>query len=76
MRYLSEYALLDRWDSAMTLLKDDYNSEKILEFYIKNFNKKSHLKKLNDLEKFIETKALRLISKNENGISKLIGYIN
>ena len=50
--------------------------KKILEFYLKNFKKKSHLKKLQDLEKFIEKKALRLISKNENGISKLIGYIN
>ena len=76
MRYLSEYALLDKWDTAMTSLEDDYNSKKILEFYLKNFKKKSHLKKLQDLEKFIEKKALRLISKNENGISKLIGYIN
>ena len=27
--------------------------KKILEFYLKNFKKKSHLKKLQDLEKFI-----------------------
>ena len=35
----------------MTSLEDDYNS-KNFKFYLKNF-KKSHLKKLQDLEKFI-----------------------
>jgi|TARA_B100001093_G_scaffold518081_1_gene601745 hypothetical protein len=76
MRYLSEYSFLDNWTECMKELKKNYNSYRIINFFMKNYNLDSHNKKILDLKDFINSGSLRLIADNNSGVSNKIGYIN
>ena len=75
MRYISEYSLLDKWNLYLNKLKDKYNSVEIIDCFLKNFDIKSHKKKILDVEYFIKSKSLRLVADNSKQFSKLLTYI-
>ena len=76
MRYLSSYSLLDNWSYYISKLKNKYNSIEIIRLFLKNLDRKSHERKLLDVDSFIKSKSLRLVADNSKQVSKLLTCID
>jgi len=76
MKYLSEYSLLDGANLCMKNLKHEYNSFKVIKYFLDKFNIKTHKQKLADVKNFIKNKSLRPIVDNQKNISRLLTYLN
>ena len=75
MRYLSEYSLLDNWNVYIKKLGKKYDSIKIIEHFVRNYDIKSHQKKIIDLEYFVKSQSIKLLADNSKKISKLLTYV-
>jgi len=75
MRYMSSYFLLDNWARAIEILGDKYNSPEIINYFLDNYNHKSHNQKIKDISYFVKKKPIGLIVDNNTGISNIIGKL-
>jgi hypothetical protein len=75
MKYLSEYCLLDGANLCMKILKHEYNSFKVVQYFLDTFKMKNHKQKLVDVENFIKSKSLRPVVDNKKNVSRLLTYL-